>query len=234
MKIAITGGTGFVGRYLVRDLTNDGHHIVLIARGEDRRDQAVRQLPDVEFVATGTDDTDRLAQAFTGCASVAHCAGINREIGFQTYQRVHVQGTQNIIVAAKRVGVQKIVLLSFLHARPACGSPYHETKWQAEELIRGSGLDYTIVKAGMIYGKGDHLLDHLSHTLRTVPIFASVGLRERTVRPVAGEDVVTVLRVALVKNRLSRSRRSVCCPKGLARHWPMQSCYHQICNQRTS
>ena len=50
-------------------------------------------------------------------------------------------------------------MLSFLRARPDCGSPYHESKWAAEQLIRESGLDYTILKAGMIYGRGDHLID---------------------------------------------------------------------------
>ena len=56
----------------------------------------------------------------------------------------------------------KIIYLSFLRARPACGSRYHESKWAAEELVRGSGIDHTILKSGVIYGRGDHLLDHVS------------------------------------------------------------------------
>ena len=109
-----------------------------------------------------------LTRAFAGCDTVAHLAGINREIGEQTYQRVHIEGTANVIAAARAAGVRRIVMLSFLRARPDCGSPYHESKWEAEEMIRASGLQFTIVKAGVIYGRGDHLLDHLSHALFTL------------------------------------------------------------------
>src|SRR5262249_18468350 len=64
-------------------------------------------------------------------------------------------------------------------AGPVCGSAYHESKWAAEEIVRSSGLNYTVLKSGMIYGRGDHMLDHISHTLHTIPLFAWVGSRER-------------------------------------------------------
>src|SRR4029079_6344006 len=96
-----------------------------------------------------------------------------------------------------RAGVPRIVMLSFLRARPGCGSKYHESKWAAEEMIRASGLDYTILKAGMIYGRGDHLVDHLSHIVQTVPLFASVGLSEKTISPIPIAELVDVLVPAL-------------------------------------
>ncbi len=204
MKIAITGGTGFVGRHLARQLVEAGHDVVLIARGVDRRDNAVRQLPMTSLALIGTDDEEKLAATFAGCDTVAHCAGINREIGAQTYQRVHIEGTRNVVNAAKRAGVKKIAALSFLRARPDCGSGYHESKWAAEEIVRASGLHYTVFKAGVIYGKGDHMLDHLSHALHTFPIFALVGFADNPIRPVAVEDVARLLAASLVDNRLSR------------------------------
>lgn len=90
MKIAITGGTGFVGRNIARALAAEGHEAVIIARGHDRTDTSVRNLPHSSLALIGTDDVDKLARAFVGCKAVAHCAGINREIDGQTYQRVHV------------------------------------------------------------------------------------------------------------------------------------------------
>lgn len=60
-------------------------------------------------------------------------------------------------------------MLSFLRARPDCGSAYRESKWAADELVRGSGLDCTIPKAGMIYGRGDHLIDHAGSARRHRP-----------------------------------------------------------------
>jgi nucleoside-diphosphate-sugar epimerase len=102
MKIAITGGTGFVGSHLARTLTDNGHEVVLIARGVDRRDLSVLQLGHVNFSPIGISDEEKLALVFAGCKVVAHCAGINREVAGQNYQRVHVEGTQNVASAARR------------------------------------------------------------------------------------------------------------------------------------
>lgn len=215
MKIAITGGTGFVGRHLARDLGRNGHEVILISRGVDRRDPTVGQLEHVRQVSASVTNVAALEVAFAGCTAVAHCAGINRQIGSQTYDAVHVAGTANVIAAARNAGVEKIVMLSFLRARPGCGSGYHESKWAAEELIRKSGLDFTIVKASMTFGRGDHMLDHMSHLLYTVPLFVTVGLREKPVRPVAVEDLVRVLAEALVGSRLSRRTVAVMGPETL-------------------
>jgi NADH dehydrogenase len=216
MKIAITGGTGFVGRHLAAELLGGGHQVVLAARGIDRRDPTVVQLPGVRSVKASLADVQPLREAFAGCDAVAHCAGINRQIGAQTYAAVHLTGTANVVAAAKDAGVRKLVMLSFLRARPECGSGYHESKWAAEELVRSSGLDYTIVKASMTFGRGDHMLDHLSHLLYTLPVFVTVGLREKAVRPVAVQDLVQVLIVALAENRLSRKTVAVMGPEVLA------------------
>lgn len=182
MKVAITGGTGFVGRHLA-----------------DRLDEAV-----VVSRRHGTEitDVDALTAAFEGCDAVAHCAGINREIGAQTFRRVHVDGTAAVVEAARRAGVKRIVLVSFLRARPDCGSGYHESKWEAEEIVRHSGISHTILKSGMIYGPGDHMVDHVTRAVRTLPMFWTVGYRERTARPVPVDDAVDVL-VAALEGRIT-------------------------------
>lgn len=177
MRVAITGGSGFVGRILAARLDD----AVVISR---------RSGVDIT-------DVDALAAAFEGCDAVAHCAGINREIGDQTFRRVHVDGTAAVVEAARRAGVRRIVLVSFLRARPDCGSGYHESKWEAEEIIRRSGIPHTILKSGMIYGPGDHMVDHVTRAVRTLPLFWTVGYRERTARPVPIDDAVDVLVAAL-------------------------------------
>lgn len=196
MRIAITGANGFVGTHLTHRLESEGHELILTSRHPRKDDDRV--------FANDLSDVLSLTELFSGCKAVAHCAGINREIGNQTYQRVHVEATRNVIEAAKAAGVEKIVLMSFLRARANCGSPYHESKWEAEEIVRNSGLDYTIIKAGVIYGLGDHMLDHLSHALHTFPVFGLVGLKEKSVRPLAVEDLVHVMRAAIVDQRMKR------------------------------
>jgi len=204
VRVAITGGTGFVGRHLARTLVANGHEVVLIARGLDQRDPSAYEIPNARFLAADLSNVAELVRAFSACGAVAHCAGINREIGRQTYQRVHIDGTCNVVEAAQCAGVGKVTLLSFLRARPNCGSGYHESKWAAEEIVRNSGLDYTIFKAGVIYGRGDHMLDHLSHALHTFPIFGLVGFADKPVRPLAVEDLARVLAAALTEGRLPR------------------------------
>lgn len=213
MKIAITGGTGFVGSHLARALTHEGHQVAIVTRGADKRNSTIRKLSNATFHPIGTGDEAKLTAAFAGCDAVAHCAGINREIGDQTYQKVHIEGTRNVVNAARRAGVKKILLVSFLRARPACGSGYHESKFAAEEIVRASGLDYTVFKPGVIYGRGDHMLDHLSHAFHTFPIFALVGLREQSVRPLAVADFAHIMSAAIIHGRLSRETVHVTGPE---------------------
>ena len=201
MRIAITGGSGFVGRHLAARLRADGHDVVVIGRprrrSKDRPDASDRRAESkAGLVEAEIDDAAALALAFGGCDAVVHCAGINREIGDQTYTRVHVAGTAAVVRASQDAGVRQLVMLSFLRARPDAPSSYHRTKWTAEEAVRGSGLAWTVVKASMIYGLGDHMLDHLSKAVQTFPIFALVGFRDRPARPVAVADVVSVLATA--------------------------------------
>jgi uncharacterized protein YbjT (DUF2867 family) len=190
-----------------------GHEVILIARGVDQRDQPVFKLHNAGVVSASVADKAALVKAFERCDAVAHLAGVNREIGKQTYQRIHAQGTMNVVEAAREAGVSKIALLSFLRARADCGSPYHESKWQAEQIVRNSGLDYTVIKAGVIYGRGDHMLDHLSHALHTFPVFALVGMQDKRVAPLAVEDLVTILCACLIDGRLSRQTVAVVGPE---------------------
>jgi len=80
MKIAITGGAGFIGGHLARRLAAEGHEIIVIARGTHER-----KIPaGMTIVPSDLSDEASLAEAFAGCDAVAHCAGINRKIGTQT------------------------------------------------------------------------------------------------------------------------------------------------------
>jgi uncharacterized protein YbjT (DUF2867 family) len=210
MKIAITGGTGLIGSALGRLLISEGHTVVSIARGSDGRQRNV-----AGFVQAEITDEQALAAAFAGCDAVAHCAGVNRERPGGTYMDVHVRGTEAMVRAARAARVGRVVLVSFLRARPNCGSPYHESKWEAEEIVRRSGLPYVILKCGIVYGRGDHLLDHLSHMLHTLPLFAPVGFRGNPVAPAAVEEVARILAAASIEGRLDGQTFAVAGPERL-------------------
>jgi NADH dehydrogenase len=181
-RIAVTGATGFVGRHVARRLEAAGHEVVSLSR------------------RTGTDlaapDPAALRSALAGCDAVVHCAGINRQLGTQRYDAIHIRGTRALVKAARAAGVGHISVLSFLRARPDGPTAYHRSKWAAEVIVRDSGIPCTVLKAGVIHGRGDHMLDHLSHALHSFPVFGLVGMREQPVRPVAIDDVARILEAA--------------------------------------
>jgi len=211
MKIAILGGTGFIGRNLAGDLVSRGHEVIVIARGQYTRN--TQPIDGATFVSQDINATDKLYEVFRGCDAVVHCAGTSVEDNKQTFQKLHVEGTRSAVIAAERAGVKKFILVSYLNVRPNVKSEYHTSKWQGEEIVRSSKLNFTILKAGLVYGQGDHLLNNLSNLFRKMPVFAAVGLREKTVRLVAVEDLVDVIRASLDEDRFVRQTIAVLGPE---------------------
>ncbi|HEX9334034.1 MAG TPA: NAD-dependent epimerase/dehydratase family protein [Anaerolineales bacterium] len=211
MKIAILGGTGFIGRTLADDLVSRSYEVIVIARGQYMRN--TQPVVGATFVSQDINATDKLYEVFRGCDAVVHCAGTSVEDSKQTFQKLHVEGTRSAVIAAERAGVKKFVLASYLNVRPNVKSEYHTSKWQGEEIVRSSKLNFTILKAGLVYGQGDHLLNNLSNLFRKMPVFAAVGLHEKTVRLVAVEDLVDVIRASLDENQFVRQTIAVLGPE---------------------
>lgn len=213
MRVAVTGGTGFIGSRLVTRLHELGHECRLLARGAT---EPPPSLSDVDIVRGDVRDTASLETAVEDCAAVAHLAGINHERGDQSFQGVHVAGTRAVCDAAEAADVDRLLLTSYLRARPDCGSGYLESKWAAERLVRTADCPHTVVKPGLVYGRGDQLLTNVSRALATVPLFPRVGLAARQHRPLAVDDLVDVLAGALVGERLRGDTVPVLGPETLS------------------
>src|SRR5882672_8073228 len=156
-EIAVVGGSGFLGRHVSAALQEAGWTVRILSR------------------RTGCDARRIDPAALRGCDAVVNLAGIKREQGEQTFQAVHVDLVARLIEAMKTAGVRRLVHISVVVARSDPKLPYHDTKWQGEELVRKSGLDWTILRPGVIYGVGDDLLAHLSLMLRIAPVFPIVN-----------------------------------------------------------
>ena len=207
MKVAITGANGFLATHFRQALHQAGHQTVSLVRRLGALRDSDRPI--------GLDSSSEITQAISGCDAVAHCAGIACERGGNTFAHVHVEGTRNVLAACRQAKISKVLLTSFLRARPNCGSAYHESKWEAEQLVRGSGLNYTIFKAGLIYGPNDQMTTRLGAVLQRLPFFAALGWKNPLVRPVAVNDMVALMVASLEDPRLKEKTVAVVGPETL-------------------
>lgn len=147
-RIAVTGASGFVGSAVVDELLRRGHRPVALVRPGSR----LRQ-DQIELVRGDLFD-DGLETAIRGADAVVHLVGIileNRSKAV-TFERIHVEGTRRVIEAMQRTGVRRLVHMSALGTRRNAVAAYHQSKWQAEELVRQSGIDATIIRPSLIHG----------------------------------------------------------------------------------
>ena len=149
MKIAVTGGTGFVGSRFIDQAVLAGHEVKALAR----RPQPDR--PDVAWVAGSLADTDSLRRLVADSDAVVHIAGVINARDRQEYERANVEGTLAMLAAATASGVTRFVHVSSLAAREPKLSLYGASNARSEELVQSSGLDWAIVRPPAVYGPGD-------------------------------------------------------------------------------
>ncbi len=195
MNVLVSGGSGFVGSEIVRQLVAAGHRVRVLSRGFRRLDPAVRS------VLGSVLDPGCLPEACAGCDAVVHLVGIISEIGGQTFERVHVDGTRNILAAARAAGVPRFIHMSALGTRPDAVARYHRTKWVAEESVRASGLDWTIFRPSLVFGPGDHFVGLFARISRWSPVLPVMGDGQALLQPVAVDEVARCFVGALAEPR---------------------------------
>lgn len=197
--ILVTGANGFVGRHLVRRLRQDGLAVRAVVRAPAR----AQELADLgaEVVAGDINDAPSLAAAAQGCDRVVHLVGIIQEGRGFTFRSVHVEGTRNVLEAAKQAGAKHFVYQSALGTRENARSDYHTTKFEAEKLVKASGIPFTILRPSLIYGPGDLFTLRLAEMIRLSPVLPVVGSGRSKIQPVYIEDVASCLLKILADGR---------------------------------
>lgn len=197
MKIAITGATGFVGGAILRRLLRRGHDVRVLIR-DPKKVGRLRGLGTVECIAGDLDNDGALRALVAGTDAVVHLVGIIVEKGPQTFRRVHVEGTERLIAAARAVGVPRIIHMSALGARPDAGATsYHRTKAAGEDAVRGAGLAHVILRPALIAGTGNVPLAMMVKVIRFAPAVPVVGDGRYLLQPVWIEDVAEAFAVAV-------------------------------------
>lgn len=149
MAVAVTGGTGFVGRALLGRAVGQGFKVKALTRRQQE------PAPGIAWCEGDLADSAALADLVAGADAVIHLAGTVSAVDRTAFARDNVGGTEAVLEAAGKAGVRRFLFVSSLAAREPGLSAYGASKAEAEELVRTSGLPWTIVRPPAVYGPGD-------------------------------------------------------------------------------
>ncbi len=193
--ILVTGSTGYVGRRVVKLLTREGERVRCLVRPTS--DIYPFYKLDVETVQGEITDLASLKFACEGVDSVVHLVAVIRENGLLTFEAVNHQGTRNVVAAAQRAGVKRLILLSAIGAQPNPIYPYLNSKWLGEQAVIGGGIPYVILRPSIIFGRGDEFINALAAAVKWAPIAPIIGSAKTKFQPIFVEDVARCISLAL-------------------------------------
>ncbi len=205
-RVLLTGATGFVGRYVLRELVLRGHTAVCLVRSESKLASITAGLDPSRVVGVvgGLFDCGALRDAAQQSDAVIHLAGIileNRLFG-QTFDSVHRRGSIAVVDAAKEHKIRRIVHMSALGARPNALAEYHRSKYAAEEYLRDSGLNWTVFQPSVICGHDGEFMELMKTFSCSLvpPVVPYFGTGENRIQPVSVKDVAFCFVEALARD----------------------------------
>jgi len=189
-RVLVTGGEGFLGSHLIPRLVARGHTVR--ATYVDATGPGRRAAPGVDWRPVDLCREEELRAVADACDVVVHLAGRFVPAGGLTLARIHGTGTRHLVAEAERAGVQRLVYVSVLGARPG-DAGYFGTKFDAETAVVASPIPSVILRPSVIYGPGDRFTSSILHMLRTLPAFPLPGGGRFRLQPLAVEDMVDAL-----------------------------------------
>ncbi len=194
--ILITGATGLVGRHFVQRLMDEKiPSRCLLTERLARRVPWDEDHPHAPEIVIGTVlDEEAFFRAVTGVHVVVHLEsalwwGRRRDL-----ERVEVSGTRQLVAVARSARVGRIITLSQLGATPSSAYTLHRIKGQVEEVVRNSGVAYTIIRSGIVFGEDDAFINHIASMMRVNPLFFLMpGIGEVVLHPIYIDDLVEAL-----------------------------------------
>ena len=200
--ILVTGASGHIGRHIVRRLLDAGLQVrVLLPASKQRTlpwDTHDQNAP--EIVTGNLLNDEAVFRAVSGAYVIIHLENAMWWGRPRDLERIEVVGTRNLITAARAARVGRIITLSQLGASPSSAFNLQRTKGEVEDLIRGSGLAYTIIRSGLVFGPEDAFVNHIAMLLAVTPgIFLMPGRGEVNIQPIYIDDLVELLYRSLEK-----------------------------------
>ncbi len=189
-KLLILGGSGFLGHHLLPKLSKAGHRMTVLTRNrESHRELAL--IPNVTLRNADVHDKDTLVKFMQGQDGVINLVGILNEGGGDSFDKVHVALTEKLIDACRQAGVTRLVQMSALKAGQGL-SKYLKSRGRAEEAIRNSGLDWTLLQASVIFGRDGGLTKRFGDLLKLMPVLPLPRPHSR-MAPVYADDVAEAI-----------------------------------------
>ncbi len=192
LMILVTGGTGFVGRALVRQLVANGQQVRTLIRPSPRTPNLPRGVP-VEVAVVSLNDERGLRAALRGVDVVYHLAGAEHEGARADILATDARGTYNLAQVASESRVRRFFYISHLGADRSSYYPLFKVKGIAEEHIRKSGVPHTIFRSALLYGPEDHFTTAFARMVALFPLVAMPRNGEVLLQPLWVEDLVTCL-----------------------------------------
>jgi uncharacterized protein YbjT (DUF2867 family) len=192
--ITVFGGTGFLGRRIVRHLRDHEFPVRIASRHLDRgRRQFDPDDPQLEFVEANIHDERSVADALAGAYGVVNAVSLYIEHGQQTFHSVHVESAQRVAAQAHRAGVERLVHVSGIGADAASQSRYIRKRGEGELVVRAAFLDAVFVRPAVMFGPNDAFLTAILKLLRQLPIYPMFGRGLTRLQPAYVEDVAEAI-----------------------------------------
>jgi uncharacterized protein YbjT (DUF2867 family) len=197
--ILVTGGSGFVGGHLVHELRGRGLPVRCLVR--DPAKGAKLAAWGCELVQGDMTDPAGLRRAVEGVETVVHLVAI-RQGREREFQRIMVDGIRDLLAAASAAGVRRFVHMSALGTSEQTRDlvPYYRAKWDAEELVRASGLPYVIFRPSFVFARDGGILPTFVKLARFAPVTPITGSGRQRLQPIWVDDVATYFADAVVRD----------------------------------
>ena len=199
-QVTVFGGSGFVGRAIVRALAQEGYQVRVACRRIElaERIKTAGDVGQITLMRTNLRNPASVKYAITGSQAVVNASGIAFQRGRQSYQTVHVEGSRAIAEAARAAGVKRLVHMSGLGAdQRNSTNKYIRSKVDAEDAIVAGFPDATILRPSVVFGPEDAMFNRMGQIAKQAPFLPVVGDGSARVQPVfvgdLGAAVVAVL-----------------------------------------
>ena len=186
--ILLTGGTGFVGRHVVRALRDSNRPVRCLVRRPDKAAKLTEL--GTELVEGDMTDPASLRRAVEGADTVVHLVAV-RQGKKERFERIMSQGTRDLLAAAKDAGVGRFVLMSALGTSEESKDlvPYYGAKWEMERAVEGAGIPYVVFRPSFVFAGDGGILPTFSKLAKLTPVTPIIGSGEQRIQPIWAGDV---------------------------------------------